>query len=162
MAKADIDDEKIQEINFTRIVEEVFQLNNVLSQKNAVTMSKNISITEKWLFPHVRILQILNNLISNSIKYCDFDKKEKFVDITIKESLDQLEITVKDNGTGIPYDDKEEVFAMFKRYHSNKISGSGIGMYVLKKHVDALGGEISFESNNQGSCFNIILHRFKL
>ncbi len=46
---------------------------------------------------------------------------------------------------------------MFKRFHVEKVQGSGLGLYLVKKHVQKLGGTLSFESSDQGTIFYIVL-----
>jgi len=48
---------------------------------------------------------------------------------------------------------------MFVRFHSNKIAGSGLGMYVLQKHVHALNGEVDFNSSSEGTTFTVSIPR---
>tara|TARA_Y100001958_G_C21165063_1_gene498084 strand:- start:42 stop:1265 length:1224 start_codon:yes stop_codon:yes gene_type:complete len=102
-----------------------------------------------------RLNQILENLISNSLKYKDTQKEECYIDIKTHVSNDVLTVEVKDNGLGIPENRQGEVFQMFKRFHSTSVDGSGLGLYLVKKQVEKCGGEIDFESSPEGSTFRV-------
>lgn len=157
LAKVDMQTTSTEDIDFKAIMAEVIGLNQSLAKVNQVAIDYTINVNKKWRFPAVRILQILNNLVSNSVKYCDFNKESRFVHIVIQETKNSLKILVKDNGTGIDCKDKEDVFKMFKRFHSKKLPGSGLGMYVLRKHLDFLKGDVDFETSEAGSVFSLTI-----
>jgi len=159
LSKVDMSVDATEEIHFDNIIDEVIGLNLTMSQVNQVQVRQSVEVSSTWYFPTVRILQIINNLVSNSIKYCDLKKASRFVSIKIQERKDTLDIIVQDNGTGIDYTNKQEVFKMFVRFHSNKIAGSGLGMYVLQKHVHALNGEVDFNSSSEGTTFTVSIPR---
>ena len=99
---------------------------------------------------------ILYNLISNAIKYSDEGKKIYFSN-QIKNG--QLEISVRDEGIGIPDDDQKELFGRFFRAkNATNIKGTGLGLNIVKKYVEMLNGDITFESVlNKGTTFRIII-----
>lgn len=104
-----------------------------------------------------RIAQVLENLISNAIKYRDLTKPTQFAEITVAGSEQGAVIWVEDNGIGIPKERTGDVFQMFKRFHPGVAIGSGLGMSIVKKHIDHLGGTIEFDSSPQGTKFKILL-----
>ncbi len=97
----------------------------------------------------------LNNLIENSIIF----NKSKIVKLKlfIKEENNQLHITLKDNGVGIGAEWQDNIFEMFEK--SSEISkGNGLGLYIVKKAIIKLKGEIKLESKvNEGTTFYLIL-----
>jgi two-component system CheB/CheR fusion protein len=100
-----------------------------------------------------RIEQVINNFLSNAIKYSPNHKK-----MIIYTGLrgEQLRVTVKDFGIGIPADKVDEVFDRFVRVHdtSSMISGLGLGLYISSEIVKRHGGTIGVNSvENQGSEF---------
>ncbi|MEZ4946311.1 MAG: PAS domain-containing sensor histidine kinase [Cyclobacteriaceae bacterium] len=101
-----------------------------------------------------RLSIIFNNLISNAIKYCDPNKKS-FVKLSAKQDNGSLQLTLEDNGIGIPEDLQPNVFDMF--YRASILShGAGLGLYIVKKAVDKLGGKISLNSKQGiGTTFTI-------
>ncbi len=102
-----------------------------------------------------RLTQVLDNLISNGVKYCDPNKSKRTVVVRTFNTASRFFIQVEDNGTGIPADRQTEVFGMFKRFHSGSIPGSGLGLYVVNKQVARLGAGITFESGPTGTTFHV-------
>lgn len=105
-----------------------------------------------------RFSQILENLVSNAIKYRDPGKPNSFVDVITANDEHHFYLDVLDNGLGIPTNRHKEVFQMFKRFHSTSIDGSGLGLYLVKKLIEKSHGTIVFESDpQQGTRFKIRL-----
>ena len=92
------------------------------------------------------VFQIFLNLISNSIKYSKPDVPP-VIKVSSKESDEFWEFTVEDNGIGIEQEYWEKVFIMFQRLHpKGDYEGTGIGLAIVKKGVEFLGGQITLES----------------
>ncbi len=102
-----------------------------------------------------RLEQIMINLMSNAIKYGD----QKPIEVTLQSDDQFAIITVKDNGIGISEEDQKRIFERFERaVVGNNISGLGLGLWIVKKIVDGLGGEISVVSTiGHGSAFTLRL-----
>ncbi len=88
---------------------------------------------------------ILGNLLSNAIKYRDLKKTAPFVKLAMHTDGGRVLLTVEDNGVGIPKISQERVFEMFYRAHETN-SGSGLGLFLVKRMVDRLGGQIQIHS----------------
>ncbi len=102
-----------------------------------------------------RILRnIIFNLLSNAIKYSNKDIE---CDIYFKE--EHLEFIVKDHGIGIPIEDQKHLFSRFFRAGNvTNIQGTGLGLNIVKRYVDMLGGNIRFESEHEvGTSFFITI-----
>ena len=101
----------------------------------------------------VHILQLLQNLVGNGIKY----NKNHFPQVEIKHNRVNGHhiFAIKDNGIGISQEYHEQIFEMFKRLHTrDEYKGTGIGLAICKKIVNNFGGRIWLESNfGQGSIF---------
>jgi signal transduction histidine kinase len=114
-----------------------------------------------------RLELALMNLVSNAIKYSDPAKPDSFVEITSKALSVDVEnrcvIQVRDNGLGIPEENRAAIFDRFFRAHAHMdtelgVSGSGLGLAITADCVHAMGGSIECESNvREGSCFSITL-----
>ena len=104
------------------------------------------------------VYQIFLNLMDNAIKY---RRPEIAPEIWLSFKLDEgfVTIEVRDNGQGIPSDYHEKAFDMFQRLHSQgDVSGTGIGLALVKKAALLMNGEIGLESKvNEGSTFRIKL-----
>lgn len=103
-----------------------------------------------------KIKNILINLISNAIKFTAAGKS-----INVATAVDDkiITLTVADQGLGIPADDQKYLFDRFFRAKNvTNIQGTGLGLNIVKKYVEALNGEINYESTlNEGTTFNIII-----
>jgi len=101
---------------------------------------------------------IFYNLISNSIKYRRTDVP---LEITVESHLVDKKIFLifKDNGLGVDLSKRgNEIFGLYKRFHTDKAEGKGMGLYMVKVQVEKLGGKISVESIlDQGTEFTIEL-----
>jgi signal transduction histidine kinase len=93
--------------------------------------------------------------MSNAIRYHDPGKPAPWVRVRCRTTEAGLDIEVADNGIGIPARHHAEVFGMFNRFSER--SGSGLGLSLVKKHVDRLKGKISFESSGEGTSFVLSL-----
>ncbi len=94
---------------------------------------------------------ILNNLISNSIRYQNPEAADPFVEVDVEVSASAAEIRVRDNGIGIGKENQQKVFNMFYRV-SNKSIGSGLGLYIVKEAVEKLSGVIELRSELGKGC----------
>ncbi|MGY6529781.1 MAG: hybrid sensor histidine kinase/response regulator [Cyanobacterium sp.] len=97
---------------------------------------------------------ILNNLISNAIKY---SPEGGDIDLTLNCELDNICLTIQDYGIGIPDNYKHKLFQLFERADNVAgIKGNGLGLSIVKKAVEIHGGDISVESEeNKGTKFII-------
>lgn len=105
----------------------------------------------------LRVKMILNNLVSNAIKYSDDSKPEKTVLIKTYNHQNEIVLEVTDNGIGIDEKHINKIFNMFfVTAHTNK--GSGLGLYILKQNVEKLKGIVQVQSVvGQGSTFTVRL-----
>ena len=106
-----------------------------------------------------RIVQVLTNLISNAIKFCDVKKGKIVVDYKI--DLGYLEVTIKDNGKGVPKRDLPYVFDKFyqsKNQNIQKPEGSGLGLAICKQIIEKHDGKIWVINNEKsGATFGFKL-----
>src|SRR5690606_18259926 len=86
---------------------------------------------------------ILQNLIENSIKYSRGESP--YVLVRIYKSDEHLVIEVEDNGQGISEEHRTRIFELFYRA-SHHVEGTGLGLYILKRSVDRLKGDIDIKS----------------
>jgi signal transduction histidine kinase len=116
-----------------------------------VQMTEDLTITSD----RIRLTVILSNLIGNAIKYHDFSKSNPY--IVIGYHPDRCCLYVEDNGTGVMNEHKEKIFNMFYR-GSDRVTGSGLGLFIAKEAVNKLGGKIELRSEyEQGSTFSVML-----
>jgi PAS domain S-box-containing protein len=100
---------------------------------------------------------IFYNLISNSIKYRSSGLPLR-IDVSSGLSNGKIQLTFADNGLGMDLERMgDELFGLYKRFHGH-VEGKGMGLYMVKRHVELLGGEISLTSTvDVGTTFSIVL-----
>jgi signal transduction histidine kinase/response regulator of citrate/malate metabolism len=105
----------------------------------------------------VKLRMILKNLVSNAIKFTE----RGAVRVTAKRCGDRVRLTVSDTGLGIPPDELPHVFEPFRQAHghrSRRAGGAGLGLYIVRRLVDLLGGTIAVDSAaGSGTTFAIEL-----
>jgi signal transduction histidine kinase len=114
---------------------------------NCFHVKKNIVVYQivPFISDPIRLNIILSNIISNSIRYADLSKPEPFISIKVNTTIDQVEITVQDNGTGIEEEHLGKVFNMFYRATETN-NGSGLGLYIVKETLQKIKGTINIKS----------------
>jgi len=102
---------------------------------------------------------ILNNLVSNAVKYNSDNGR---VTITLSADKNRISIQVSDTGIGISPQDADRLFKEFVRIrtpHTDRIDGSGLGLSIIKKIAALYNGDITLESTpGSGSCFTVTLN----
>ena len=125
-------------------------------------IAREVSIQEHYPFysdPY-RLSVILNNLISNAIKYHDPVKDTPMIRITGEIQKNNVTLSFEDNGIGIEERYQPKVFEMFFRA-TEKNKGAGLGLYIVKEAVDKLKGEVKIESViGKGTCFRITIPNY--
>ena len=110
-----------------------------------------------------QLKRVINNIISNSVKYQD--KKPGSIDIRILDEIDSIRIEIEDNGRGIAQRDLPKIFERFYRTDASRNStkgGSGIGLSIVKKIVEDHGGYIWATSREgEGTCMHIVLRKYE-
>ena len=102
-----------------------------------------------------RLDQVITNLVSNAIKYGDC----KPIDVTLERQARPRRLTIRDRGLGIAPHDHERIFGRFERAASSRhYGGIGLGLWIVKQIVDALGGTVAVDSTpGTGSTFTVEL-----
>ncbi|MEX2594918.1 MAG: PAS domain-containing sensor histidine kinase [Anditalea sp.] len=107
-------------------------------------------------FSKKNLKSILQNLVSNSVKFKSPDRKAKVIVETERIKGGYILLKVQDNGLGIKEEDKDKVFRMYEQLHHKK--GTGVGMAIVRRIVYNAGGKIELESQiEEGSTFKIYL-----
>lgn len=148
-----------QEIHFDDLLTDICNNLKFMSTDDQRKVEVRTSIHNGIAFysDRSRLSIILNNLISNSIRYQNPEVADPFVEVFVEISASSATIRVSDNGIGIDRANHEKVFHMFYRV-STKSVGSGLGLYIVKETVEKLQGVIHLESEpGKGTAFNIHL-----
>src|SRR5207237_7231527 len=105
------------------------------------------------------LTQCLSNLLSNAVKFVRPGAKPQ-VRIWTTPAQANVQVCVADQGIGIRAEDQERIFGIFNRVNApNKYEGTGMGLSIVKKAVERMGGEAGVKSApGKGSCFWLQLH----
>lgn len=107
----------------------------------------------------IRMTEVLNNLISNAIKYSPSGGE---VELSLSDQQQEVEISVVDHGIGIPAEDIEKIFQPYvrsKNASGTAIPGVGLGLSITRKIVEAHGGGMELDSSEAGTRFTVRLPR---
>ena len=145
--------------DLTKIIcEKVDELRPLFEERNievVVNCKKNVP---KILSDPERIRMVMDNLISNSVKYTVNQGK---IEIKLFRKDDLVLFSIKDNGVGIPEEQHKRVFEKFFRSDNvvkYQTEGTGLGLYITKSIIEQSGGKIWFQSvENLGTIFNFAL-----
>ncbi len=147
--------EKHEAFNLTEaLAESVVEFETLIEKKN---LELNCDFDDVNIISSKSLLEIVwNNLISNAIKFTPDNGK---IDITLKRIDKNVEIKVADTGCGMTSEVGAKIFEKFYQGDtSHSCAGNGLGLALVKKVIDILGGEISVQSEiNKGSTFTILL-----
>ena len=142
--------EELDHVNINTLVETIVSLyREKIEDLNASIVFENLPTIESYETP---VYQLLQNLISNSLKYHSVNEPPR-VEISVVEQETDWLFTVKDNGIGIDPNYHAKIFQLFQRLHTkDEYTGSGIGLSLCKKIIDDLKGKIWVESEEGKGC----------
>jgi hypothetical protein len=135
-----------EEINFELLIGQ--SLEQLKYLENYARIEKNIQISEgdgAFFSDQKRISIILNNLLSNAIRYADFTKDKPHVSVRITLAPNEAVVELLDNGIGIDKAHLGKIFKMFYRA-TDRNSGSGLGLYIVREITEKLHGTIQVTS----------------
>jgi signal transduction histidine kinase len=149
---------KIEEIDFEELLSDVTSRLKFMGTGNRNVAIRLVVDNIKPLYSdRGRLSVVLNNLVSNSIRYCNPAEEQPFVSVAVASVNQGTVITIEDNGIGIDPKHHEKIFDMFSRV-SRKSAGSGLGLYIVKEAIEKLQGTLRFESEpGKGTKFIIFL-----
>lgn len=142
-------------IDFNEIINEIFTKFSHYPGYDRMTIESQIDIKDSFVSNKFIIETILQNLIENVIKYQKHTISNPFINICIKEENKKVVLIVKDNGIGIEESIQSKVFDMYFRGTLDS-KGSGLGLYLVKKSVEKLNGNIHLQSKEGvGTTFTV-------
>jgi len=128
------------------------------AEKNQVIMTELLDHPQKLMISRERIWRVISNLISNAIK---FSPEGAAIDVRVTNGAGSVNISVSDNGIGIPDDIKNDVFNIFTHAKRPGTAGEksfGLGLSICQQIIENHHGKIWFESEvNKGTTFHISL-----
>lgn len=144
------------------LIEQVFRREQRLAGAPPVVL--RLALEQEYLewFP-ARLKHILENLLSNALKYRDPQKAESWVQVGLRGSPTEYELRVSDNGVGLPPDDRAHLLDLFHRAAPARVAGLGVGLAVVQLLVHQSGGTLTVDSGEgQGTTFVAVLPRYDM
>ncbi|SMG10840.1 Signal transduction histidine kinase [Marivirga sericea] len=146
-------------IDFEKIIKESFEQLQYSNTNEDVEKTLNIDLKDPFYSDPWRLKVIINNVISNSIRYRN--GKSPKIDIDISSENHEALINIKDNGRGIEQEHIDKVFNMFYRATDDN-AGSGLGLYIVKETVSKLQGRVQIQSKpREGTTISFVLPNMK-
>jgi signal transduction histidine kinase len=144
---------RLRPVDLGRVLEEV------LDQLDEEIQRRGAEVSVRGPLPMVRghhttLVQVLANLITNAMTFVSAGTKPR-VTIRAQDADERIRIWVEDNGIGIPSEHRQRIFRIFERLHGiEAYPGTGVGLAIVKKGVERLGGQVGVESEEgKGSRF---------
>jgi signal transduction histidine kinase len=146
----------LDEVSLTQVAREAVRLVSGQLERAGVEVTIHEPLP-KIIGDKARLLQVMQNLVDNGVKFLG-DQPHPKIEIGGSESPDRVGIYVADNGIGIAPKDQQRAFQLFQRL-DRKVEGTGFGLALVKKIVEAHRGRVWIESEgrNQGTrvCFSL-------
>jgi signal transduction histidine kinase len=151
-------DEKIQKVDLAEVAKDAIFTVQPYAIQMEVSINLDVRNDSLFMADPEDMEIIFNNLISNAVKYNRFGGK---AEICIDSTDNEVILTFSDTGIGISQDDRENLFKDFMRVKNERtknISGSGLGLSIVRKVIELYHGEIKVESTpDVGTKFIVIL-----
>lgn len=142
-------------VNTDELAREIIgEITGILKEGQRVEF-KHTGPAEAWIDGHM-FRNILLNLISNAIK---FSPEQKTIGLDIDTNPERIIIEVSDQGIGIPKEEQAHLFERFFRAKNvTNIQGTGLGLHIVAKYLDAMNGHIEFKSEvEKGTTFKVTI-----
>ncbi len=156
LTRADLKSEIAAVVDPNAMLDEICAGLELQITRSNIDIQRDLQVSELFC-EGARVQQILENLISNAIKYRSVIRPQSFVRITVEENSVNYRFSIIDNGIGIPEGKQDQAFEMFSRFHNEVSEGSGLGLAIVKRHVDAMNGDIQVRSSPEGTRFTVDL-----
>ena len=144
-------------INLDNVLEDILSELKFFDKADRVKVVKKFDKQVCLATDPERLKIVLSNLVTNSIKYHNYEQNLPLIEIDAFGERDHFKITVADNGMGIEDQYLDKIFDMFFRASSTS-DGSGLGLYIVKDTLAKIKGDIAVHSTyGEGTTFTISL-----
>lgn len=146
-----------EEINVNDLVEEALQ--NLKTSIDATGATITVSAEATHVKgDRIQLMQLIQNLVANSLKFVR--NKTPHIRLQLRNEMDEVLVSVSDNGIGIAKESQTKIFEIFRREHKQtEFPGTGIGLSICKKIVERHKGKIWLESEpGKGTTFYFTLN----
>lgn len=148
---------KMEEVSLCEIVEGIIKELGSFALANNVEIKFNRDLSKTCIIKTdpIRIKLVIQNFIDNAIKYTG--NRKGVVEVTLRNEGDRIYCGVRDNGIGIPKEERKHIFDKFFRgggIVKTQTIGTGLGLYIAKAAVESSGGKIGFDTKvGKGTTF---------
>ncbi|MBP9688946.1 MAG: PAS domain S-box protein, partial [Bacteroidia bacterium] len=151
--------DKLSPLNIKTVIEAAISNVTGLALENEVDIQNLINTDCNIYGDLIYVESIVLNLLTNAIKYKSNDRKSSLI-ISAKNTEEFIEVSFKDNGLGIDLNKhNDKLFGMYKTFH-NHPDARGVGLFITKNQIEALGGRIEVESEvNVGTTFKLFFKK---
>jgi two-component system, chemotaxis family, CheB/CheR fusion protein len=148
---------QVENIDFSEMIAEILESLQwkISSEKASVQTFLEV---ENLTFSKKNCRSMVYNLINNALKFKDPNRNPEII-ITTKDLADYTLLSVKDNGMGIGKNELNSIFKIYKKLNTDT-EGQGLGLFLIKKIIDASGGKVEVESEvGKGTEFKLFIKK---
>lgn len=147
-----------QEFDLVKFSEDIIEEMQLIAKQNQHIVFQHTGATAQVYLDQALLKSAAINLVSNAIKYSG---ENTFIEFNTEVSETEVCVTVKDNGIGIPQEEQKNLFEPFFRAHNTgNIPGTGLGLNIVKRYVEMMGGEVICQSAQyKGTTISLIFKK---
>lgn len=146
-----------ERIDLRVLLNEVYENHRFAEGANRIEMDVTVVEEVPFYSDRGRVMILLNNLMSNAVRYADHTKVNSFIKVSVKITEDTMKLDFSDNGQGIAEEHIGKIFDMFYRVNVTS-KGSGLGLFIFMETLSKLKGNVSVESKlGVGTSFHVQL-----
>jgi len=147
------------QVNLTNVVKEAIALTTPSMKRNLVEHTCHCIQDSTIWANHIEIEQVVINLINNAIDAIK-DKKDRWIEVRLRENIDMYVLAITDSGRGIPEKIKGKMFEPFFTSKS-KEGGTGLGLSIIKSILDDHDSSIALDEANSNTSFTLRFSKYK-
>jgi signal transduction histidine kinase len=144
----------LENINLSDVLNNIADRYLISAEKKSITIERNIPASIPAFVDRSYVDQVFENLVSNAVKFSPSNKK---LFINLSQVDGKVIGEIKDEGPGLTEDDKKKLFGKYQKLSARPTgneTSTGLGLSIVKKFVEAMGGEIWCESmSGKGASF---------
>ncbi len=146
-----------ESVRLRGVIDEIVDVLKISQLNHPVAFQVDVEHSFSIITDLPRLRVVLNNLISNAMKYTDVSKNDSYIQVKAWHESGQTIVEVADNGIGIDAALQPKIFDMFFRA-TTVSTGSGLGLYIVRESLEKVKGTISFQSEiGKGTRFRVVL-----
>lgn len=149
---------KLEKLSLEGVVDQVLKDNDSKARGKSITLAKNLADGLYVLADKIYMAQILDNLVSNAIKY---SKESSTIEISTSINGDMTRISIADQGPGLTKEDEKKLFMKYQKLSAKPSKGEesiGLGLSIVKLFTERMGGMVSYDTKlGEGTTFHIDL-----